>query len=140
MIRKTVLNDDLPRLGFGAMRLPTLADGSVAEDLTQRMVDYAMAHGVNYFDTAVPYHSGTSEIVMGKALARYPRESFFLADKMPGYDVTCYADCQKYFDEWKLSKDTEIFLSAQGGFLCRKLSFLSGFQVLHHRSWYRFFW
>ena len=99
MIRKTVWNDDLPRLGFGAMRLPTLADGSVDEELTRSMVDYAMAHGVNYFDTAVPYHSGTSEIIMGKALAKYPRESFFLADKFPGHQVASTYDPAAMFED-----------------------------------------
>ena len=50
-------------------------------------MDYALAHGVNYFDTAWGYHSGNSELVMGKALARHPREKFFLATKFPGYDL-----------------------------------------------------
>ena len=50
----------LSGLGFGAMRLPVLADGSVNEHLTTEMVRYAMEHGVNYFDTAYPYHGGMS--------------------------------------------------------------------------------
>ena len=53
----------LPRLGFGAMRLPTLADGTIDEAQTAAMVAYAMEHGVNYFDTAYPYHNGNSERV-----------------------------------------------------------------------------
>ena len=55
---------------------------------TFRMVDEAMAKGINYYDTAWGYHGGNSETVMGEALAKYPRSSFFLATKFPGYDVS----------------------------------------------------
>ena len=77
----------LSGLGFGAMRLPVLPDGSGAIDQEEldRMVDAAMAAGVNYFDTAYPYPGGLSEIALGKALSRYPRESWNLADKFPGH-------------------------------------------------------
>lgn len=81
--------DKVSLLGFGCMRLPTLpeADSStgpaVDEAAVFELVDYALAHGVNYFDTAWPYHGGVSETVMGKALSRHPRERYFLADKMP---------------------------------------------------------
>ena len=76
-------------LGMGAMRLPVIDgnDGRIDEQKTAEMVDYAMANGVNYYDTAWGYHDGNSEIVMGKALKKYPRESFYLADKFPGYDL-----------------------------------------------------
>ncbi|MBR1456057.1 MAG: aldo/keto reductase [Oscillospiraceae bacterium] len=77
----------LSALGFGAMRLPVLADGSGEIDQVEldKMVDAAIAAGVNYFDTAYPYHGGKSEICLGKSLARYPRESWYLADKFPGH-------------------------------------------------------
>lgn len=77
----------LSALGFGAMRLPVLPDGSGAIDQEEldRMVDAAMDAGVNYFDTAYPYHGGLSEIALGKSLSRYPRESWNLADKFPGH-------------------------------------------------------
>ena len=75
----------LSSLGFGTMRLPLLQDGGIDEMQMQKMVDYAMAHGINYFDTAVPYHGGNSEKAIGKALASYPRESWYLADKYPGH-------------------------------------------------------
>ncbi|NLD88070.1 MAG: oxidoreductase [Clostridiales bacterium] len=74
-------------LGFGAMRLPTLEDKSIDEKLFGEMVDYCMEQGVNYFDTAYPYHEGKSEIALGKALSKYPRESFFLANKYPGHQI-----------------------------------------------------
>ena len=75
----------LSALGFGAMRLPLLADGSVDQAEVDRMVDAAMAAGVNYYDTAYPYHGGMSEVCLGRSLARYPRESWMLADKFPGH-------------------------------------------------------
>lgn len=84
MIKNYVNMDELSLLGFGAMRLPT-KDGAIDEELTFKMVDYAIEHGVNYFDTAWPYHGGLSEIVIGKALSRYRRESYFLANKYPGH-------------------------------------------------------
>ena len=77
----------LSALGFGAMRLPLLPDGSGAIDQAEldRMVDAAMAAGVNYYDTAHPYHDGKSEGAIGRSLARYPRETWHLADKFPGH-------------------------------------------------------
>ena len=72
-------------LGFGAMRLPLLGDGSgkVDEAQTEKMVDYALENGVNYFDTAYPYHNGESELILGRCLKKHPRESFLLASKYP---------------------------------------------------------
>jgi len=76
----------LSRLGFGGMRFPLLEDGkTIDEDRLAEMVDYAMAHGVNYFDTAWPYHNRTSQVVLGRVLSRYPRESYYLATKYPGH-------------------------------------------------------
>ncbi|MBO7422080.1 MAG: aldo/keto reductase, partial [Oscillospiraceae bacterium] len=75
----------LSSLGFGTMRLPLLADGSIDMADVDRMVDTAIASGINYFDTAYPYHEGNSETAIGKSLSRYPRESWYLADKFPGH-------------------------------------------------------
>ena len=76
----------LSSLGFGAMRLPLEADGkTIDRQALDRMVDTAMAAGVNYYDTAYPYHDGLSEVEIGRSLARYPRESWYLADKFPGH-------------------------------------------------------
>lgn len=79
----------LSALGMGAMRLPVVDgdDSRVDQAAVDAMVDEAMARGVNYYDTAWGYHGGNSEIAIGKALARYPREAFYLADKFPGYDL-----------------------------------------------------
>jgi len=79
----------LSNLGFGAMRLPvTGKNGPVDEKKVFDMVEYAYDHGVNYFDTAFFYHGGQSERVMGKALARFPRDTWYLADKLPGNFMT----------------------------------------------------
>ena len=85
MIFSEFQEKQLSRLGFGAMRLPVKSDGTVDESLTEKMVAYAMDHGVNYFDTAWPYHNGESEYVMGRILSKYDRGSFYLADKFPGH-------------------------------------------------------
>ena len=91
MIYKDFQNLRLPMLGFGSMRLPLLpggGDGAVDEAAVAEMVALAMERGANYFDTAYGYHNGNSERVMGRALSRYPRESWLLASKFPGYDVS----------------------------------------------------
>ena len=90
MIYREFQDIKLSALGFGCMRLP-IKDGvyaNIDEGLAAEMVDYAMKNGVNYYDTAWGYHDGNSEIVMGKILSRYPRESFYLASKFPGYDLS----------------------------------------------------
>lgn len=86
-------------LGLGCMRFPTLENGEVDYEKTEQIVDYAYEHGVNYFDTAYVYHGGKSETVIGRALKKYPRDSFFLADKMPGWEVKTIADVERIFDE-----------------------------------------
>lgn len=87
MIRTEFQNESLPLLGFGGMRLPQNEDGSIDEARTAEMVAFAMDNGVNYFDTAYPYHGGESERVLGHALAAYPRESWLLASKYPGHQI-----------------------------------------------------
>ncbi len=78
----------LSALGLGCMRLPTKGKyADVDMDASAQMVAYAMQNGINYYDTAWGYHDGNSEIAMGEILSKYPRESFYLASKFPGYDV-----------------------------------------------------
>ena len=88
-------------LGMGTMRLPVIDgdDGRIDEAAAIEMVDYALAHGINYFDTAWGYHNGTSETVVGKALSRHPRDSFYLADKFPGYDLSNMGKVEEIFEE-----------------------------------------
>jgi len=90
MIYKAFQDLKLSALGMGCMRLPVVdgKDDQVNQAAVEEMVAYAVSHGVNYYDTAWGYHSGNSELAIGKALAAYPRESFYLADKFPGYDLS----------------------------------------------------
>lgn len=90
----------LSALGFGMMRLPGEQFGAnVRETEVADMIDYAISHGVNYFDTAWDYHAGSSELVAGKYLARYPRESWYLATKFPGYDPSNLGRVKEIFEK-----------------------------------------
>jgi predicted aldo/keto reductase-like oxidoreductase len=83
------------------MRFPTV-DGEmnrIDEEKTAEIVAYAMKNGVNYYDTAWGYHGGQSETVMGKILAKYPRDSFYLADKFPGYDLSTFEKKEEIFEK-----------------------------------------
>ncbi len=111
MIYRTFQDLQLSNLGMGAMRLPVTGgdDSRIDEAAVFRMVDQAMAAGVNYYDTAWGYHDGQSEIVMGKALARYPRDKFHLADKFPGYDLHNMGKTEAIFEEQLLKCRVEYF-------------------------------
>ncbi len=74
-------------LGFGCMRFPTNKDGSIDEEQTLKMFDIAIKSGINYIDTAYPYHNGLSEPFVGKALKKYDRSSIYLATKLPVWAV-----------------------------------------------------
>lgn len=94
-------------LGFGCMRFPTLPDGKIDEARTEKMVENAMARGVNYYDTAFPYHNGESEKVIGRILDKYPRDSYYLATKLPCWEVKSAEDVNRLFNLQleKLHKD-----------------------------------
>nr|MCR5842275.1 aldo/keto reductase [Bacteroidales bacterium] len=111
MIYRTFEDKQLSNLGMGTMRLPILdgVDTHIDEPAVFRMVDAAMAAGVNYYDTAWGYHNGQSEIVMGKALSRYPRGSYFLADKFPGYDLNNMGKVEEIFEEQLRRCRTDYF-------------------------------
>ena len=85
MLYNSFQDEKLSALGFGAMRLPLTPEGEIDRAELDRMVDAAIAAGVNYFDTAYAYHGGKSENAIGASLRRYPRESWNLADKFPGH-------------------------------------------------------
>ncbi len=117
-------------IGFGLMRLPQ-KNGEIDIAKVQEMVDYAMEHGINYYDTAWYYHGGKSELAAGKVLKKYPRNSYYLADKLPlrilgGKDHVLkifeeqLKKCQTdYFDfylahninknEWKILKECNVY-------------------------------
>lgn len=86
-------------LGFGCMRFPTTPEGAIDEFLAEQMMDKAIAAGVNYIDTAYPYHGGQSEPFVGKVLKKYPRESFYLATKLPLWSVNSLEDVDRIFEE-----------------------------------------
>ena len=88
-------------LGMGCMRLPKLDPEKPDIDYVkaQEIIDYAYSHGVNYFDTAYVYHGGQSESFIGQALKKYPRESYFLATKMPIWCVKKQEDVERIFNE-----------------------------------------
>ncbi len=94
-------------LGFGCMRYPTNEDGSINEELAFDMLDKAYHAGVNYFDTAYPYHGGKGEPVTGRALDRYPRDSYYLATKLPIWEIRTLEDVERIFHEQleRLHKD-----------------------------------
>ena len=84
--------DRVSLLGYGMMRLPTLLEKDdeghdvIDQEQVNRLVDYAIEHGVNYFDTSPVYCQGLSERATGIALSRHPRESYFVATKMSNFD------------------------------------------------------
>lgn len=99
-------------LGLGTMRLPLTnpADPtSIDEEKAQAIVDYAYAHGVNYFDTAYPYHGRMSEKFCGRALSRYPRDSYHLASKLPGWFLHSEEDVPRIFAEQLENCRTDYF-------------------------------
>lgn len=101
MIYRSFQDLKLSALGMGAMRLPVIDgdDTRVDQELVNKMVACAMEGGVNYYDTAWGYHGGQSELAMGRALAAYPRESFYLADKFPGYDLSNMDKVEEIFEK-----------------------------------------
>lgn len=103
--RKQFKNIEISRLGLGNMRLPCKtpikreANPLIDYNKAQELVDMAYENGVNYFDTAYMYHAGKSEKFIGQALKKYPRESYYLADKLPIWMCKRPADMQKIFDK-----------------------------------------
>ena len=90
MYYKEIAGVKVSALGMGNMRLPTVAgqENRIDETKAQEIIDYAMSHGINYYDTAYRYHGGESERFIGRALKKYPRESYLLASKFPGHMMT----------------------------------------------------
>jgi Predicted oxidoreductases of the aldo/keto reductase family len=111
MLYKEFQNEKLSLLGMGAMRLP-VKDGvyaNINQAETEKMVAYAMEKGINYYDTAWGYHDGQSEISIGKALSKYPRESYYLTTKFPGYDLNNMNKVEEIFEEQLKKCGVEYF-------------------------------
>ncbi len=113
--KKNFKDTQLSRLGLGTMRLPVKT--SVKRESNplidykegQKLVDYAISHGVNYFDTAYMYHVGKSEEFIGKALSKYPRESYYLVDKLPIWLCDTPSDMERVFNEQLERTGVEYF-------------------------------
>ena len=86
-------------LGFGCMRFPVNEDGKINRPETMKMLDYAYEHGVNYIDTAYPYHNYESEEVVGQWVATKPRDSFYLVTKSPTWMCKDIADFDRILEE-----------------------------------------
>ena len=101
MIYKNFQGKKISALGLGAMRLPVVDgnDSLIDVDASTEMVAYAMEQGINYYDTAWGYHGGNSELVMGEILKQYPRDSFYLASKFPGYDLGNMGKVEEIFEK-----------------------------------------
>ena len=97
------------RLGFGCMRFPTTPEGTIDEPRAMAMLDTAYRAGVNYFDTAYFYHNRTSEEFVGRALKRYPRESFYLATKLPLSLIHSLEEAKEIFEGQFRSLQVEYF-------------------------------
>lgn len=111
MIYKDYQNMKLSALGMGTMRLPVVNgdDAQVDERATAQMIDYAMKKGINYYDTAWGYHNENSELVVGKCLKSYPRDSFYLATKFPGYDLSNMDKVEEIFEKQLEKCQVEYF-------------------------------
>lgn len=111
MVYKDFQDLKLSALGMGAMRLPVIDgdDARIDEAAAEQMVACAMEHGVNYYDTAWGYHNGNSELVMGKALSKYPRDKFYLATKFPGYDLSNMQKVKEIFEKQLEKCQVEYF-------------------------------
>jgi len=101
----------LSGLGLGCMRLPVIDgdDSKPDQAAVQEMIDYAMANGINYYDTAWGYHGGNSETAVGEALSKYDRESFYLASKFPGYDLSNFGKHEEIFNKQLEKCQTDYF-------------------------------
>ncbi|MCJ7773061.1 MAG: aldo/keto reductase, partial [Desulfobacterales bacterium] len=100
-------------LGMGNMRLPTTKDhGPIDQKKAREIIEYSYEHGINYFDTAYRYHGGESEPFVGEVLSQYPRESYYLATKLPGHMMN-YEDgklgVQGYLSDLTLDSASQIF-------------------------------
>ncbi|MBQ9245461.1 aldo/keto reductase [bacterium] len=108
VVKRKFKDLEIPLLGFGCMRLPMNGEEVDMAEL-DRMVEYCMEHGANYFDTAYMYVNSMSETAMGKVLKKYKREDFILADKSPIYKMTSRSDIRKIFDEQLEKCQVEYF-------------------------------
>jgi len=100
MVYNEFKGKQLSALGMGCMRLPTKGENKEIDmDSSRKLIAYAMERGINYYDTAWGYHGGNSELAMGEILSEYPRDSFYLASKFPGYDLNNMGKVEEIFEK-----------------------------------------
>lgn len=111
MIYKTFKDKEISALGIGTMRLPTIDNDYSKVDIeaTKKMVAHAFSKGVNYVDTAYGYHNGNAETAVGEVLKDYPRESYFLTDKFPGFSAENLMKVEEIFFEQLKKCQTDYF-------------------------------
>ncbi len=103
------INEKVSLLGFGCMRFPLNDEGRIDREQAEKMLDCAVSSGVNYFDTAYPYHNGESEEFMGSYLSHLPRNSYYIATKLPCWQVESVEDAKRIFNEQLKKLKTEYF-------------------------------
>ncbi|MBO5804266.1 MAG: aldo/keto reductase [Bacteroidales bacterium] len=133
MRKDNVTGREVSLLGYGCMRFPTFETDELdnrgrkikAIDMkkSQEIIDYAIANGINHFDTAWNYHNEKSAVAIGQMLKKYPRENFTLANKMPGWLITGPEKAQELFDEQLRRCDVEYF----DYYLCHAISEKEGY-------------
>ena len=101
----------LSALGMGNMRLPVIGgkDEQIDMETYAQMIDLCMKAGINYYDTAWGYHAGNSETAVGEVMRRYPRDSYYLATKFPGYDLSNMGKVKEIFEKQLQKCQTEYF-------------------------------
>ena len=111
MLYKEFQGMQLSALGMGCMRLPVVGgeNKNIDMDASREMVAYALQKGINYFDTAWGYHDGKSEPAMGEILSAYPRESFYLASKFPGFNTNLMERVEEIFEKQLERCKTDYF-------------------------------
>lgn len=111
MIYNDFQGKKLSALGMGNMRLPVVNgdDSRIDVETAKKMIAYCMEHGINYYDTAYGYHGGQSELVVGELLKAYERDTFYLASKFPGYDLSNMTKVKEIFEEQLKKCQVEYF-------------------------------
>ncbi len=103
------ISEKISLLGFGCMRFPLMPNGKIDRVRSTQMLKYAHENGVNYFDTAYPYHGGESEEFLGEFLKSLDRSTYYLATKLPCWAVNTLEDAKRIFNEQRKKLCVEYF-------------------------------
>ena len=129
MEKRKFFGKEISLLGLGTMRLPVIdgKNGCIDQSEAEKMFDYAIQNGINYFDTAYMYHNHTSENVTGEILSHYDRDKFYLATKMPAWLAKNEQDIEKIFEDQLRKLKTDYF----DFYLCHDLN--SGYYPFYEK-------